>query len=242
MDIARMNTSADEEHATSMLTGPQPDMFPGPGWMDNWTETGMRHFFLIPHGEEVGIAPFIQYDFDMPYPELLATRGRGCTVHSKPLHAQGSEYDAVVGYTPHEEQMFFEDEEHTDVVDWAVQQEEDPTLQGELQYLCMHPKAALHIACRIAKLCEELELHRQSFYRSSGRLANANAHACLYRHISRDLSSDTSTFSKCKIRNARCSVEEHCPHPVEGHCDWCGKEGHKVTTCYSIGYCCHCKC
>ena len=87
MDVARMNGSADEEHATPMPTGPQPDVFPGPGWMDNWTETGTRHFFLIPHREEVCIAPFIQYDFDTPYPELLATRGRGCTVHSKPLHA-----------------------------------------------------------------------------------------------------------------------------------------------------------
>ena len=152
MDVAQMNAIADEEYATPMPTGPQPDVFPGPGWMDNWTETGTRHFFLIPHGKEVCIAPFIQYNFDMPYPELLATHGKGCTVHSRPLHARGSENDAVVGYAPHEEWMFFEDEEHTEVVNWAMWQEEDPTLQGELQYLHTHCLAALRTAHWIAKL------------------------------------------------------------------------------------------
>ena len=127
------------------------------------------------------------------------------------------------------------------MVNWAVQQEEDPTLQGELQYLRTHRKATLRTARHIAKLHEELELHCQSFYRSSGHLANANAHARLYRRISCDLSPDTSIFNKCKIQNTQRSVEERCPQPVKGHCDWCSKEGHEVTTCYRIGYCRHCK-
>ena len=87
MDVAQMNAKADEEHATPTPSGPQPNVFPGPGWLDNWTKTGMRHFFLIPHGKEVCIAPFIQYDFDTPYPELLVTHSKGCTIHLKPLHA-----------------------------------------------------------------------------------------------------------------------------------------------------------
>ena len=57
----------------------------------------------------------------------------------------------MVGYAPHEEQMFFEGEEHTDVVNWAMRQKEDPTLQGELQYLHTHRQAALRTARRIAK-------------------------------------------------------------------------------------------
>ena len=88
LDVAHMNASADEEHATPTPEGPQPGRFPGPGWRDNWDATGTRHFFVIPDGKQETIAPFISYDLNCPFPELLATQGLGCTVHSRPLHAR----------------------------------------------------------------------------------------------------------------------------------------------------------
>ena len=88
LDVAHMNASAEEEHTTPTPDGPQPGVFPGPGWDDNWDATGTRHFFVIPDGEQDTITPFISYDLNCPFPELLATQGRGCTVHSRPLHAR----------------------------------------------------------------------------------------------------------------------------------------------------------
>ena len=41
-------------------------------------------------------------------------------VHSRPLHARASEDNGVMGYAPDEERIFFEEEPHTDAVDWAV--------------------------------------------------------------------------------------------------------------------------
>jgi len=78
---------ADTEGRTPSPTSPQPSIFPSPGWKDNFTATGTCHFFVIPDSKEDIIAPFISYDLHTTFPELLATNGRGCTVHSCPLHA-----------------------------------------------------------------------------------------------------------------------------------------------------------
>ena len=85
--VVHMNASADAEHATLTPEGPQPSVFPGPGWRDNWDATGTRHFFVIPDSKQDTITPFISYDLNYPFPELLATQGHGCTIHSQPLHA-----------------------------------------------------------------------------------------------------------------------------------------------------------
>jgi len=79
--------NADAEGCTPSPTGPQPGVFPGLGWQDNFDAIGTRHFFIIPDGDQDVIAPFISYDLHTTFPELLATNGRGCTIHSCPLHA-----------------------------------------------------------------------------------------------------------------------------------------------------------
>ena len=88
LDVAWMNASADEEHAMPTPEGPQPGVFPGPGWRNNWDTTRTHHFFVIPDGEQNTIAPFVSYDLNCPFPELLATQGHRCTIHSQPLHAR----------------------------------------------------------------------------------------------------------------------------------------------------------
>ena len=67
LDVARMNASAYEEHMTPTPEGPQPGVFPGPGWQDNWDATGTRHFFVIPDSEQDTIAPFIAYNLNCPF-------------------------------------------------------------------------------------------------------------------------------------------------------------------------------
>jgi len=73
---------ADKENQAPSPTDPQPSMHPGPGWQDNFDTTGTCHFFVIPLGDKDVIAPFIRYDLHSPFPELLATNGRNCAIHS----------------------------------------------------------------------------------------------------------------------------------------------------------------
>jgi len=83
LEANAMNKEAEKR--TSSPTGPQPGVLPGPGWKDNFNTVGTRHFFVIPDGEEDVIALFISYDLHTTFPELLATIGRGCTIHSCPF-------------------------------------------------------------------------------------------------------------------------------------------------------------
>jgi len=124
---------ADAEGRTPSPTGPQPGVFPGPGWRDNFDAVGTRHFFVIPNGDEDVIAPFISYDLHTTFPELLATSGHGCTVHSRPLHARavGQHHTAI---SPKDKLLLTQGAQFTDLVDWALKTEDDATLQGKVQY------------------------------------------------------------------------------------------------------------
>ena len=130
-----------------------------------------------------------------------------------------------------------------DAVNWAAQQEDNATLQGEIQYFFTHYSHSICLAKRMGQLRESLQIEREALYHSSARLSGANAYARLHRRIERDLSTTTSGFSACKIRvmkNATCSLSSL---PCDNHlieCSWCGKTGHSIEQCYSIGYCRHC--
>ena len=122
---------ADAKGCTPSPNGSQPGVFPSPGWKDNFTATRTCHFFVIPDGEEDVIAPFISYDLDTIFPELLATNSCGCTVHSCPLHACpiGQHHTFI---SPKDELLLTKAMQFTDLVDWALTKEDDATLQGEV--------------------------------------------------------------------------------------------------------------
>jgi len=173
---------ADAEKRTPSPTGPQPGVLPGPRWKDNFDAIGTRHFFVIPDGEEDVIAPFISYDLHATFPELLATNSHGCMVHSRPLHARpvGHHHTAI---SPKDELLLTEGMQFTNLVDWALCKEDNPTLQGEVQYFYAHHSKATQIACHISVLKESLQTERLAMYQSSERLATANAIAHVRRHI-----------------------------------------------------------
>ena len=157
---------AEAEKCTSSPTGPQPGVLPGPGWKDNFDAVGTHHFFVIPNGEEDVIAPFISYNLHATFPKLLATNGHGCTVHSCPLHAcpVGQHHTAI---SPKDELLLTEGMQFTDLVNWALCKEDDPTLIGEVQYFCTHHSKATQIARCIGVLKESLQTKRLAMYRSS---------------------------------------------------------------------------
>jgi len=158
--------NADIEGRTPSPNGPQPGVHPGPGWQDNFNSTGTCHFFVIPDGEEDVIAPFISYDLHATFPELLATNGRSCIVHSCPLHAHpvGHHHTAI---SPEDELLFTSGQQFTDLINWALCTEDDTTLTREVQYFCAHHSKATQIAHRIGALKESLQTERLAMYHSS---------------------------------------------------------------------------
>ena len=154
LDVQAMNAEAEEQ--TPSPSGPQPGVHPGPGWLDNFMTMGTRHFFVIPDGDEDVIAPFISYDLHTTFPELLTTNGHGCTIHSHPLHAHpiGQHHTAI---SPKDKLLFTEGMQFTDLVDWALKQEDDATLQGEVQYFRAHHSKSIQIAHHIGALKESLQ-------------------------------------------------------------------------------------
>jgi len=231
----------DKENRAPSPPNPQPSTHPSPGWQDNFDTMGTRHLFVIPLGDEDVIAPFIRYDLCNPFPELLTTNGRHCTVYSCPLHA-APQSARISPLSPRNELFFHPDLELTRGVDWAILYEDDPTLAGEVQHFRSHKKACDRLAKRMGQLRDSLEVERQALYRSSGRLTQANALGRLQHHIDSSLHIAPS-FSTARVKKIRTSLrnrvaEERARHPKE--CMWCGKVGHAIDTCYCIGLCRHC--
>jgi len=230
---------ADMEGRTPSSTGPQPGIHPGPGWKDNFDAIGTCHFFVIPDGDKDIIAPFISYDLHTTFPKLLATNGHGCTVHSCPLHARsvGQHHTAI---SPKDELLLTEDMQFTDLVDWALKQEDDTTLQGEVQYFHAHYSKANQIAHRIGALKESLQNECLAMYWSSDRLAAANTIAYIRCCIDRDMHK-APYFKGKRGCQAQVAIRNHAIHAWGKDngkmCDWCGKTGHNIKECYSLGYC-----
>jgi len=156
----------DIEGQTPSPNGPQPEVHPGPRWKDNFDAVGTRHFFVIPDGKEDIIAPFISYNLHATFPKLLATNGRGCVVHSCPLHTcpVGQHHTAI---SPKDELLLTSGMQFTDLVDWALHKEDNATLIREVQYFRTHNSKATQLACRIGVLKESLQTERLAIYRSS---------------------------------------------------------------------------
>ena len=145
LEAKAMDTDAEER--TPSPNGPQPGIHPGPGWKDNFNAVGTRHFFVIPDGEEDVITPFISYDLHATFPELLATNGHGCMVHSRPLHACPirQHHTAI---SPKDKLLLTSGMQFTDLVDWALRKEDDATLIGEVQYFRAHQSKATLLRSR----------------------------------------------------------------------------------------------
>jgi hypothetical protein len=93
---------------------------------------GRLHNISVPVGAEgLETAPFIRYDFDTDSPELLATHGRGCSVHSSFLHARPKPYELPT-LTKKERFLFRMDEPFSPLLDQAVELEDDITLRAEV--------------------------------------------------------------------------------------------------------------
>jgi len=122
-----------EETQTPAPGSPMPGVHPGFGWFCNANEeTGSPIFreYVVDDGLEI-IAPYYQLDMDTDSPELLLTRGRRCTVHSRTLRARKDPYPRPV-LTRKQRYSFEANQPFSRLVDWALDQEEDDTLKAEV--------------------------------------------------------------------------------------------------------------
>jgi len=233
---------ADAEGRTPSPTSPQPGVLPGPGWKDNFNAVGTRHFFVIPDGDEDVIAPFISYDLHTTFPELLATNGCGCTVHSCPLHARPVRQHHMA-ISPKDKLLLTQGAQFTNLVDWALKTEDDATLQGKVQYFRTHHVKACQITQCIGALKESLQTERLAMYWSLDCLASANAIARICRRIDRDMHKAPYFKGKRGCR-AQVAIRDRAIHAWGKDngkmCNWCGRTGHNIEDCHCLRYCCHC--
>ncbi len=123
--LVAAQTKADRQ--TPSPTGPQPGIHPRPRWEHNQTTGGIRYMFLIPdEGEGQEVAPFIQVNSDTDYPELLATHGQGCNIHTKALCAKPNPYPHPQ-FTCKEEFLFQDYKLFMPLVNRAIHLEGDAT-------------------------------------------------------------------------------------------------------------------
>lgn len=201
---------ADKENQTPSLTGPQPSIYPGPGWQDNFDARRTCYFFVIPAGNKDIIAPFVLYNLDNPFPKLLTTNRCSYTIHSCPLYAQ-PQTSHISPLLPCNELFFHHDLELTRGVDWALLAEDDPTLAREVQHFHLYKKACDHIAKQMGQMRELLEVERQALYCSSAYLTGANAFGCLQYQIDCSLYYALS-FSTMQVKKIYALV---CNHVTE---------------------------
>ena len=243
--VARIAREEEEESRMPSPTGPQPGVHPGPGWRINFEEAAIHYVFMIPTDppQRYEIAPFIMIDWSSTSPELLGTRGRGCPVHAKHLHARTDEF-------PHpaldrrQEFFFANHQTHTEGVDWAMTQEGDDTIRAEVIRHRAAQAAVVRCARQVADLREQLADDRFLLNESTHRLARANAYRRLCRHITNTLTPATSTLNKrhiSRIQEAVDSPWNWTDDKLSDQCLWCKREGHKVENCALICICdlCH---
>jgi len=243
--VARITREEEEEGRTLTPDGPQPGVHPGPGWAKNCEERGVNYIFLIPTDppQRYEIAPFVSIDWSSTSPELLGTRGLGCPVHAKHLHARADEFPRAA--LDRRQEFFFADNQtHSDGVDWAIRQEGDNTLRAEV---VRHRAMRTKVICRarqIAEMREQLADDRFALAKTTRRLARANGYRRLCRHITNTLAPTTSTMHARQISRIKATVDSpwnYTDEKLSDACLWCKREGHKVENCALLRVCDLCR-
>jgi hypothetical protein len=232
-----------EEAQTPAPGGPMPGVHPGFGWFRNTNEeTGSPIFreYVIDDGLEI-IAPYYQLDMDTDSPELLLTRGRRCTVHSRTLRARKDPYPRPA-LTRKQRYSFEADQPFSRLVDWALDQEGDDTLKAEVARYRAMTKRASRIANHIAALREDLADITQQRFQSAKSLADANA----YCRIAPRVIYSTPPLNQLmdnQVHHARDFFDDPWadrPRRDTFLCSWCGADDHNVEDCKPLTKCEYC--
>jgi hypothetical protein len=236
--IEAVHIGEEEERQTPMPEGQQPGVNPGTGWILNSRDTGPCPNFIIPDGSGgEQIAPYIQYDMQPGCPEVLATRGRNCTVHSTPLRAKPKSYDRP--FPTRKQQFTFTDmEAFSPIVDQALRKEDDISLTAEVQRYRFQNHYANRLADRISRLKLDLADARWEIRDSARALAKADAYERVMARVHRRHEvpglNDAEVRVACKqLRDNRFDASL----PSGAPCGWCYRQTHNLEECSMLKKC-----
>ena len=208
---------------------PAPHQHPGHNWLVNQQPEGWLHEVEVPTGpNEYTMAPFVRYDFDTDSPELLATLGRGCGVHSTMLRARKAPYPTPV-FTKKERYLFHPQEAFSPIVSKAVDELRDVMLRAEVHRYRRFTRRAERMYRQLGDLHRECKEAAQVAYQSQERLAEADAYIRVTDHVQNHLDEPTHPEMRrryeARLRRMVDSSKEE-PELTVPRCSWCLRTGH----------------
>ena len=113
----------------------------------------------IPDGDdEVTLANFVRIDTNHGSPRIEGTLGLGCPVYSNPLTAEPDRYPRPV-LTDGQLQVFRGGESYTPMINMALADDGDPSLQAEVYRYRESTKKVIRKACLVVQARQDL--HRE---------------------------------------------------------------------------------
>jgi hypothetical protein len=168
----------EREEMNCMLSpeGPLPGILPGPSWQPNTLFPDLLIPPFLYHDRLHVPAPFILCDLtDDDGPSLTTSHGRRCPMTLHSLHAKAHPYPRRC-LTTKQLFAFDEDEDFTPLVNHALDQIGDITLEAEVR--CYHIMKAkmCHTATQIGALCEQFLTYQCQAHNCADALADADAY------------------------------------------------------------------
>ena len=191
---------------------------------------------LIPDGDDrQQVTPFIRITTNEGDPQLEATLGRGCPVTRRPLYACPDPYPRPMLMDTQME-VFQGGKLHTPLVNQALAEGRDPTLQAEVYRYRALQKKVCQCAHGVVEARRKFQIERAHLRDCARCLSDANAYGRLFPKVRYDyLMPDQWTHEEQIAIANDLARGSHCPR-VEG-CRWCEGRSHDVEQCTSLHMC-----
>ena len=239
---ARVNTSSPPPTPSSRyedLPGaPQIGERPGEDWYCNHGE-GIMFMALIPNGDNrQQVTPFICITTNEGDPQLEATLGWGCPVTRRPLYTHPNPYPWPM-LTDTQMEVFQGGKLHTPLVNQALAEGMDPTLQAEVYwYRALQKKVHQH-AHGVVEARRKFQIKWACLCDCARHLSDANTYGHLYSKVRYDYLTPDQWTHEEQVTIANDLVRgSHHPR-IEG-CRWCEGRSHDIEQCTSLCMCHFC--
>jgi hypothetical protein len=221
--------------------GIQPGVLPGLDWHHNILEDGIAVRMQIPDGDDaVTIAPFVNIQPNDGSPRVRGTMGLGCPIDDQPLHAEPDRYPRLT-MTDIQIQLFRGRESYTTMVNAALQDLQDVTLQADVYRYRAGLDRTRELAAQIVQARQDLHRERRRVSNTARRLADANAYARVYPRVMWDHAQSDRWPAELR-REARARLwRQRNPIPIRAEgCLWCDSRNHNTEQCTAIQQCLLC--
>ena len=221
--------------------GPQIGVSPGEGWYPNITEDRVVLNTPIPDGDDgATLANFVRISTNHGSPRIEGTLGLGCPIHSNPLTAEPDRYPRPA-LTDGQLQVFRGGESYTPMINMALADDGDPSLQAEVYRYRESSKRVIRKARLVVQARQDLHRERRELYHSARRLSEANAYGRVYPRVIWDYAQSDRWSEEQRSDAVQRLLRPYNAIPLrpEG-CLWCERRDHNTERCNSIRQCLYC--